>query len=195
MPGIIRRATLISLTLAVAAGLAAAASAQEAPRWIVDPAHSQLGYESQAEGAAFTGHFQTWDADIRFDPRQLAQSKVAVTVDTASGVSGDASRDQTSHGADWFASVMFPKASFVTKSFKDLGGGRYEADGDLTIRGVTQPLALPFTLAITGDQAVMSGEVDVDRSLFGVGQGDYGGADIVPLGVKVTIALQARLAK
>lgn len=181
--------------LAAVSLTATAALAQGAPRWIVDQAHSQITFDSAAEGAPFEGRFQSWNADIQFDPKQLDQSKVEVSVDTGSVVTGDDSRDQTAHSSDWFATVMFPKATFVTNGFKDLGGGHYEADGDLTIRGITKPLVLPFTLTITGDEANMTGETSVDRSLFGVGQGDYGGADIVPFDVKVHVALQAKLAR
>ena len=196
MAGMFRGAMGAGLALAAAMSLVATgASAQTAPKWVVDHAQSQLLFDSQAEGAAFEGHFDDWDADIRFDPKALGQSKVSVTVATGSAVTGDSSRDQTAHGADWFASVMFPKATFTTRTIKDLGGGKYEADGDLAIKGVTQPLALPFTLTIAGDTATMTGEATVDRSRFGVGQGDYGGADTVPLSVTVKVVLAAHLAK
>jgi polyisoprenoid-binding protein YceI len=192
----------LSFALRVISGIAAAASlaataatAQTAPKWIVDPAQSKILFDSSAEGADFEGHFQTWDADIRFDPKNLAQSKVTVTVDTGSAASGDNSRDQTSHSADWLSSVAFPKATFTTKSFKDLGGGKYEAAGELTIRGVTLPVTLPFTLAINGDQATMTGETSLDRSQYGVGQGEYGGSDIVPFNVAVKVSVSAKLAK
>ena len=179
------------------AALAAAGStaAQDAPRWVVDPAHSTLAFESSAEGAAFEGHFDRWSADIHFDPKNLAASKVTVEVDTSSVLTGDSGRDQTAQGGDWFFSTMFPKAVFVSRSIKDLGGGKYEADGDLTLRDKTQPLALPFTLAIKGDEADMHSEVDVDRTLWGFGSGEYGGADIVPFKVGLKIDVVAHLAK
>ncbi len=182
----------LAAALSLAAGCAAA---QEAPRWVVDQARSQLGFSSQVEGQGFDGHFQRWDADIRFDPKALAASKVVVTVETGSMVSGDVQRDQSAQSSEWFAAAMFPKATFATRSFKDLGGGKYEADGDLTIRGMTQPVALPFSLDITGDRAKLIGQTTVDRSLFGVGQGDYGGPDTVPLAVTVKVDLIATRAK
>ena len=189
-------ARLMAAGLALAAVLAATgAAAQTTPKWVVDPARSQLTFDSVAEGMAFTGSFKDWDADIHFDPKDLGQSKVVVTVSTGSALTGDDSRDQTARSAEWFATAMFPKATFASQGFKDLGGGRFEADGTLTIRGVSQPLVLPFTLAITGDDAVMTGQTTVDRSLFGVGQGDYGGADVVPLEVTLKVQLAARLAR
>ena len=188
--GVFGVVAVLTLTLS-----AAGAYAQTAPKWIVDQAHSKLGFETQAMGAPVQGGFERWDADIHFDPKQLAGSKVVVMIQTGSAVTGDAEHDQTALGSDWLATAMFPTATFQAQSFKDLGGGRYEADGDLTIRGVSKPQVLPFTLAITGDSAQMTGETTVDRSLFGVGQGSYGGADTVPLAVTIKIDLTAKLAK
>jgi polyisoprenoid-binding protein YceI len=180
------------LTLAAAG---ATAAQDGAPRWVVDQAKSAIDFESSAEGAAFEGHFDRWSADIRFDPKNVAASKVTVQVETGSVGTGDSGRDQSAQGNDWFASTMFPKATFTTRTIKDLGGGKYEADGDLTIRDKTVPLALPFTLAFKGDEADMHSEVDVDRSLWNLGSGEYGGADIVPLKVGLKIDVVAHLAK
>ena len=187
-----------SAVLAFAAVLtlaAGAAAAQDAPKWVVDQAHSTLGLEFTVEGQGVDAHFQRWDADIRFDPKALGASKAVVTVETGSMASGDSQRDQTSQSGEWFGSAMFPKATFTTKAFKDLGGGKYEAGGDLVIRDKSQPVALPFTLAITGDVAKLTGETTVDRSQFGVGQGDYGSPDTVPFEVKIKVDLTATRAK
>jgi polyisoprenoid-binding protein YceI len=189
------RFALGAVTAIAALVAAGAAAAQDAPRWVVDPAHSSLAVESSAEGAAFEGHFDHWSADIRFDPKNLAASKVTVTIETASIVTGDSGRDQTAQSSDWFDAAMFPKATFVTHEIKDLGGGKYEADGDLTLRDKTRPFALPFTLAIKGDEADMHSEVDLDRSMWSFGTGEYSAADIVPLNVGLRIDLVAHLAK
>ena len=179
------------------AALAAAGStaAQDAPSWVVDPAHSTLAFSSSAEGAAFDGHFDRWSADIHFDPKAVANSRVTVQVDTGSIVTGDSGRDQSAQGNDWFFVSMFPKATFVSHTIQDLGGGRYEADGDLTLRDKTLPFALPFTLTLKGDEADMHSEVDLDRSLWNFGTGEYGGADIVPLKVGLKIDVVAHRAK
>ena len=183
--------------VAALAVLAAAGStaAQDGTHWTVDPAHSTIAFESSAEGAAFEGRFERWNADIHFDPKAVGSSTVSVQVETGSVVTGDSSRDQSAQSSDWFATAMFPKATFTSHTIKDLGGGKYEADGDLTIRDKSQPLALPFTLAIKGDEADMHSEVEVDRSMWGLGTGEYGGADIVPLKVALKIDVVAHLAK
>jgi len=185
------------LRFAVAfAALAIAAPAWAAPpAWTVDHAASKIGIGSTFDGQAVGGAFRKWDADIHFDPKDLAHSSVTATIDTGSAATGDADRDAALPDTPWFFAAKYPKATFVSHSFKALGGNRYAAVGDLTIRGVTKPLTLPFTLAITGDTAKMNAAVGVNRLAFGVGQGEWATTDVIPAAVQVTIALTAHRAK
>ncbi len=192
MPIHLRTTLLCALA---ATSLAAAAPAIAAPAtWVVDRAASSLGFKSSFSGMAFDGSFRRWNAEIAFDPKDLADSKAVVTVETGTATAGDDSRDEAMPTGDWFDVAHFPKATFATRSIKSLGGDRYDATADLTIRGVTKSIDLPFTLVITGDQAKMTGEVVLDRSAFGVGQGEYASADTVPLNVTVVVSLTANRA-
>ena len=184
-------------TIILAAGLAALVSpvlAAPAPAWTVDAANSKLGFRGAFNGDAFNGLFHRWSAQIAFDPKNLAGSKAVVSVDMASAATGDADRDQALPTADWFSAKTQPRASFVATSFKDLGGGKYQAAGDLTIRGVKKPVVLPFTLAISGDTARMNGAVAINRTAFGIGQGQWKTGDVVATEVTVTVALTAHRA-
>ncbi|HEX4179767.1 MAG TPA: YceI family protein [Caulobacteraceae bacterium] len=183
------------LALAAAVSLVAgAALAAPAPSWTVDAANSKLGFRGAVNGDAFYGMFRRWTAQIAFDPKNLAGSKAVVGIDVASAFTGDADRDKSLPEPDWFSAKTQPRASFVTNVIKDLGGGRYEADGDLTLRGVKRPLALPFTLAISGDTARMNGSAVINRTAFGVGQGQWKTGDVVATEVTVTVSLTAHKA-
>lgn len=184
------RALLASMVLLAALPVQAAPSG-----WVVDKAASKVVVSSSFDKQPISGAFRRWDAQIRFDPKDLAHSSVEVSLDTASIASGDADRDAALPDKVWFWSEKYPKATFVARSFKSLGGQRYAAVGDLTIRGVTKPLTLPFTLAITGDTAKMNAAVDLNRLAFGVGQDEWKSTQVIPANVKVTIALTARRAK
>ncbi len=181
--------------LALAFAMAAPAWAAPAPAWTVDKAASKVAFASSFDGGAFTGSFRRWDAVIRFDPANLAGSSVTATFDMASAVTGEATRDQALLEPDWFSTKAFPKATFTASSFKALGGGRYQAIGTLTIRGVTKPLTLPFSLVITGDTARMTSSVGLNRLAFGVGQGDWKTTEVVPGTVTVNISLTAKRAR
>ena len=181
--------------LAIAVAISAPAYAAPAPAWTVDKAASKVTFASSFDGAGFTGSFKTWDAAIRFDPANLAGSSVTATFNTASVATGDASRDKALPGADWFSSKTAPNATFKATSFKSLGGNKYQAIGTLTIRGVTKPLTLPFTLVTTGDTAKMTSSIGINRLAFGVGQGEWKTTAVVPGTVTVNINLTAKRAK
>ncbi|WP_174290873.1 YceI family protein [Sphingomonas bacterium] len=163
-----------------------------APAWTTDMAASHLRFSSSVGGAPFSGSFARWHADIRFDPKNLAGSSVLVRVNMASAKTGSSDRDEALPGADWFSISKYAQASYAAKSFKDLGGGRYQALGTLTIRGVARPLALPFTLKIQGNQARMTGTATIDRHVFGVGQGQFATADTVPFNVQLAVDVAAK---
>lgn len=181
--------------LAIAFAISAPALAAPAPAWTVDKGASKVTFASSFDGGAFTGSFRSWTAAIRFDPANLAGSSVTATFDTASAVTGDESRDEALPEPDWLSAKAFPKATFAATSFKALGGNRYQAVGALTIRGVTKPLTLPFTLVMTGDTAKMTSSVGINRLAFGVGQGEWKTTAVVPGTVTVNINLTARRAK
>lgn len=184
------RLLALAAVLALAAGPAFAA----APTWRADKAASKLGFIGAMNGQAFTGGFGRWDVQITFDPKNLPASQVVATIDTGSARTGDQSRDEALPTADWFSTKTFPKATFVSRRITAAGPGRYVAQGDLTVRGVTRPVSLPFTLAITGDTARMTGAVTLDRSAFGVGQGQWKSNEPVALKVQVNVAITAKRA-
>ncbi len=93
--------------------------------------------------------------------------------------------------ADWFAVASHPTASFTATKFRHVAGNRYEAIGKLTLRGISRPLKLPFTLTIAGDVATMTGTATIDRTLFGVGQGEWAATTDLPAAVTVTVAVKA----
>jgi len=180
------------LTFAAALLGALPAVCAPAPAWTVDKQASRLAFAGEMNGQRFNGAFRRWDAKIAFDPKNLAGSSVLVTVDAASAVTGDATRDEALPSDDWFAAKAFPNATFAARSFKDLGGGRYQAIGVLTLRGVARPLVLPFQLSISGPVAKMQARLVLNRAAFGVGRGQFAGPEPVALQVPLDISVTAR---
>jgi polyisoprenoid-binding protein YceI len=177
---------------ALAAPPAPKPAAAAAQVWAVDKAASRLTFRASANGVAFDGVFKTWDAQIAFDPKNLKASHAVVSVSTASAVTGDPTRDQMLPTADWFNVGKFAKATFVTTSITETSPDHYVANGTLTLHGVSKPLALPFTLTIVKDVAKMDGSATIDRTQFGLGQGQAGGTDTVAAQVSIGVKLMAK---
>lgn len=163
--------------------------------WVVNKAASSIVFKSNFDGEDFQGKFNSWDAQISFDPKNVAAAKVTATVNTASAQTGDASRDESLPTGQWLDVAKFPKATFTSTSWKDMGGGKYQVAGNFTLHGVTQPMTLPMSIVIAGNTAKANGVVSIDRSKFGVGGGQFRTADTVPFGVQVVIAITATRGK
>jgi polyisoprenoid-binding protein YceI len=170
-----RAARALCTALAFFSGLGLAGA--NAATWNVDYGKSRLGYTIIWDGEASVALFQKWQAQIDFDPANLAASKISVTIQTASGVSDFPDYDPDRAGAQGFNAKQFPAATFTSKSIKSTGANKYEATGDLAIKGVTKSVTMPFTLTITGNSAHAVGSAAVNRGDFKVGTGSSLGID------------------
>lgn len=170
---------------------AADEEADAAPRnWVVAKGGS-LGFSARWNGEPVDGRFARWTASILFSPEALDTSKIDVGIDLGSVDTGDGQRDGTLTGSDFFDTGRFARATYRASKFKSLGGNRYRADGTLTLRGVSKSVPLNFTLDINGDKARARGSATIDRTSFGVGQGDYASTAEIAGPVAVSFDLQA----
>lgn len=159
--------------------------------WSVDYAKSRLGFNVQWSNEPFSAEFKSWKADIDFDPADLAHARAAVTIDMASEASDEEEFDNGLRGVFGFEVSQFPTAQFLATHFTHKTGNDYVATGTLTIRGVTRPVTLPFTLTITGKTAHAAGAAQIMRLDFNVGEGEWAGDTPVSHAVTVTIDLTA----
>lgn len=179
-----RRLTIAVALLFTSSFLAAPAFAQD---WALDRAASRVEFEARAFDNPLTGAFERFSADIRLDPEDLDSARIDAAVDTSSAtLSNDRYRSSLS-GGDGLAVEAHPEARFVSEDIRETDDG-YEAVGELTIKGESRPLTLPFTLSIDGDRAVAQGAFTIDRASFGVGSGSWG--DVGP-SVTVTLHIEA----
>lgn len=197
-----RRALRLSLTFFLLAALpAATAFAADAPPWRVED-DSRVGFVARQAGAAVSGRFARFEAEIRFDPDNLAGSRIAVDIDVASVDTQSSDRDQVIRSADLFDVASWPNARFEADRFEPGENGHYQAHGRLTMRDVTRDVVLPFSLTIephpadpTALQARAVGELPVLRLDYGVGQGQWRDTSVVANEVAIRIEILARRPK
>ena len=164
--------------------------------WSIDYETSSIKFEATQYGQAFSGAFENFTGMIAFDPEDLDSAATEIEIDISSIKTGSDDRDGQALDGEWFDADAFPKAYFVARSFKRVEANRYEAHGDLTIRGVTAPLILPFTLNITekdddAQKAYMDATLVVDRLDFEVGQGQWQSTETIGGSVSLTIHVEA----
>ncbi|KTE02214.1 hypothetical protein ATE68_14525 [Sphingopyxis sp. H038] len=165
-------------------------TAQPLADWTVAPG-GRLGFTARWNGEAVDGRFDRWRAAIRFSPDELAKSTIRVTVDLASADTGDGQRDDSLKSSDFFDVVAHPSAVFAARDIRHLGGDKYEARGTLDLRGASKPATLRFTLRIDGDRARVFGTARIDRTAFGVGQGEWAATDAIAAAVDIAFSFNA----
>lgn len=141
-----------------------------ATEYRVDNRNSQILFSGNHAGMDFSGRFEKWQADIFFDPSDLEISQFTASFNTATARTGDRTYDETLLESDWFDVAKHPKAEFATTSFTQNADGTFRADGQLTMRGITQPLAFTFSfIQGAGNTARLEGKFVLDRLAYKIG--------------------------
>ena len=149
---------------------------------------SSLTFSSSFQSEAFTGAFTRFTPQIRFNPKQLTESRFDVAIDLSSVDSKNSERDETLKTADFFNINKSFKARYTAAQFKHLGGNRYQANGTLFLNGISKPVNLTFTW-VQNKGAVLKGEAVINRLDFNIGTGDWTDTDLLPNAVKVQTQL------
>jgi polyisoprenoid-binding protein YceI len=162
--------------------------------WRTTP-ESSLGFVGSAQGESFEGRFNEFDAHIRFDPTALDTGEFDVRIVLASADTQNAERDELLPQEDFFNVAAGPEAGYSAASFEALGGDRFRALGELTLRGVTAPVALEFSWVVgEGNSARLEGEAKLSRLAFGVGGGEWADTSVIDDEVLVRTRLALQLA-
>nr|WP_299204545.1 YceI family protein [uncultured Brumimicrobium sp.] len=90
------------------------------------------------------GTFSGFTGKVNFNPNQLESAKIDVCIDASSINTKNKKRDEHLRSEDFFEVVTYPTICFtsdkITKS-----GGKYIAQGKLTLHGVTKTIEIPLT--------------------------------------------------
>ena len=141
--------------------------------WTIDPVHSEVGFTvrhmmvSKVRGkfTEFSGELVTGD-----DP---LDSRVSATIELASIDTGNPDRDNHIRSADFFETDTFKTMTYRSTGLR-VDGDDYVLDGELTLKGVTKPVALKLELGgfgpdpYGGTRAGFSATGEIKRSEFGV---------------------------
>ena len=169
-----------------------------AAEWDVVEADSHLAFHGSMLGVPAVGYFRRFESRITFDPDDLENARVTIEIDMASVDSAHDERDTALKLPEWFAAGAFPKAFFEAAEFRNTGGAgqdngaNYEMLGSLTIKGISKDIAVPFTLAIADGTATVSGQLDLNRSDFNIGTGEWATDRLVAFDVQVEFRIVAR---
>ncbi len=139
----------------------------------IDPVHSELSFRIRHLMGGVFGTFNDWEGTIVTDPEDLSQTQVNVTVQTASINTLNEQRDDHLRTDDFFDVPNHPTMTFTSNNVI-VSGTAIAVQGDLTIRGTTQPVVLTGEYLGEGpdpwggERIAFSASTTVDRQDFGI---------------------------
>lgn len=173
----------------------------EAGTWTIDPDHTRIGFVARHLMASkVRGTFGSFAGSIDI-AEDLTDSKVDVSIDTASVNTNAEDRDNHLRSEDFFEVEQFPTMRFESTEIKDLGDGKFEVTGDLTIKDVTKPVTLDTTyLGIVPDpwgnaKAMLEATTKINREDWGLTWNAALETGGVLVSKEITIELEVQAAK
>jgi polyisoprenoid-binding protein YceI len=190
---------------------AAGANAQAKPAspapltgiWTVDPVHTNVNFTITHLGLSeVQGRFDTVSGTIIANKADLNKSSVDFTIQVDSINTNNGMRDTDMKSKAYFDAADFATITFKSTKISKAGAG-YVALGDLTIKGVTKQVSLPFTIKGPivdpwGSSRIgIVTNTKIDRVAYGVGGNDKlsDGSWAIGRTAVVSISLEATAAK
>jgi polyisoprenoid-binding protein YceI len=159
----VSRALALAALLLLLAGTAGA----EPRLYAIDPARSQLRFYAVSRFMDADGGFRRFAGEVRLEDGRPETAAGRVTVDIASIDTQNGTRDNHLRSEDFFDARRHPEATLVIGGVRR-DGERLLVSGELTLRGVSRPITVPVTLALSGGAIRVTGDVVVNRQEFGI---------------------------
>ena len=143
--------------------------------YTLDPAHTRIGFVARhAMVTKVRGAFNEFEGTATLDGANPAASHVEVTINAASIDTRNAQRDEHLRSNDFLAMQEHPKITFSSTGVRQVDDTTFEVTGDLTIKGVTNTITIPFSFEGAakdpfGNQRIgFEGAVTINRKDYGV---------------------------
>jgi len=157
----------------------------------LDAGKSQISFTMKQLNVPVSGSFKKFSGNVVLDLAKPETGKADISIDTSSISLPTAEAVGEAKKADWFNVAKFPSARFVSSSIKNLGGGKLQVAGKLTLKGNTRDVNATFTARQDGGFTVVDGALPVSRLAYKIGEGDWADtgtvADEVLIKFKVAI--------
>jgi polyisoprenoid-binding protein YceI len=169
--GRMQLAVLCLLASAVFPSISRAQASAGVPGFEITKQDSSIKFSVKAS-VAIAGTFDKWDATLTFASPDLTTGVLNIKIQADSVNSGSGMKDSKLKSDKFFDVAQNPLITFVSKKFVQTGPDTIEVDGDFTIRGVSKPEKLTFTVTGKGTgSGGIKGAMAFDRKQYGMNSG------------------------
>jgi polyisoprenoid-binding protein YceI len=139
--------------------------------WNLDAVHSRVDFEVGYLAGTFRGEFHEIAAELAVE---AGRASLEGTAKVASVDVKDESLSAHLQSPDFFDAERHPELRFAARDIRLGGEGKVSAEGELTIKGVTKPVAVSGTVTAPiadpygNDRIGLNLTTNIDRTDFGV---------------------------
>jgi polyisoprenoid-binding protein YceI len=161
----------LAILCLVASGVLPIPSRAQAPVFKIAQEDSTVKFSVKAS-VALEGTFQKWDATVTFTSPDISTGVLDIKIQADSVNTGSGMKDGKLKSKDFFDVKDNPTITFLSKKFVQATPDTIDVQGDFTIRGVSKPETLTFTITGAGTGAGgIKGTMAFDRKEFGMNSG------------------------
>ena len=171
--------------------------------WNIDPVHSVAEFKVKHMMISnVKGRFTKVSGTLSLDEDDITRSHVEAAVEVASITTNDDQRDTHLKSADFFDVEKFPQLTFRSARITRTRGGELQAEGDLTIHGVTRKVLFdvdgptpPVTDPWGGTRIGLSATTKINRKDYGLTWNAALETGGILVGEDVTLTLEVEFVK
>ena len=143
--------------------------------YTLDPAHTRIGFVARhAMVTKVRGAFNEFEGTATLDGANPANSSVQVTINADSIDTRNAQRDGHLRSNDFLSMEEYPHITFSSTGVRQVDESTFEVTGDLTIKGVTNSITVPFSFEgaakdpFGNERVGFEGSVTINRKDYGI---------------------------
>ncbi len=161
---------LLTLTLLA---VIATAFRPKPTEYVVDSKKSTLVWTAKKVTGSHTGNITLSSGSLQIEGSALKGGSFEIDMSTITDTDLKNEKDRNKlvkdlKNKDFFDVEKFPTAKMDILSAAAKGGNNYDIKGNLTIKGITQPIQFPATFVINGASANATAKVTVDRTKYDI---------------------------
>jgi polyisoprenoid-binding protein YceI len=126
------------------------------------------------------GSFKGLKGSIKWDAANFSNSSFNVSVDANTINTGIDMRDNDLRKATYFNVAQYPTINFVSTAITATN-----VAGNLTIKGITKQINIPYTVTASGNGYLFEGKFSLNRRDFNVGGSSFTLGDNVDVQLKI----------
>ncbi len=159
----------------VASAMLPSLTRAQAPVFQITPEQSKIDFFLKAS-VALEGKFEKWDASLTFPSTDVSTGVIDIKIWADSVSTGSGMKDGKLKSKDFFNVKDDPYITFHSDKIVQTGPGTFDLPGTFTVRGVSKPETLTFTLtdmaaARAAGEGEIKGKMAFDRKEYGMNKG------------------------